>query len=143
MLITLAKAGDVPDLFSKGRPERGVTETATALGMTRSSARDLVSALTATGLLGHSGGHGFRLGWKALGGIALVSAAGRAAARPIVGALASVGALDDELTRVRHRGVALDHQGAAISVNVPAQLDECPRSHRLRRTASPKPVPAR
>jgi IclR family KDG regulon transcriptional repressor len=66
MLGTVGKASRVLDLFTTERPEWGVTETADALGIPRSSAHDLLATLADTGLLRHAECNRYRLGWKLL-----------------------------------------------------------------------------
>ncbi len=66
MLGTVGKASRVLDLFTHERPEWGVTETATALDIPRSSAHDLLATLADTGLLRHAECNRYRLGWKLL-----------------------------------------------------------------------------
>src|ERR1700685_4045418 len=66
MLGTVGKASRVLDLFTTERPEWGVTETADALGIPRSSAHDLLATLADTGLLRPAECNRYRLGWKLL-----------------------------------------------------------------------------
>lgn len=66
MLGTVGKAGRVLDLFTPQRPEWGVTETACALDLPRSSAHDLLATLVETGLLRRSARNRYQLGWKVL-----------------------------------------------------------------------------
>lgn len=104
MLGTVGKASRVLDLFTSQRPEWGVTETALALEVPRSSAHDLLSTLADTGLLRRAGGNRYRLGWKllTLSSTVLDSSDVRTHARPVmeclvakVGATVHLAILDD------------------------------------------------
>lgn len=64
MLRTITKIGPLLDLFSVERPEWGVTETAEALGIPRSSAHGLLTSLAETGLLRSTPRGRYRLGWR-------------------------------------------------------------------------------
>ena len=66
MLGTVGKASRVLDLFTSEDPEWGVTDTALALKVPRSSAHDLLDTLTQTGLLRRVTGNRYRLGLKLL-----------------------------------------------------------------------------
>ncbi len=105
MLGTVGKASRVLDLFTSERPEWGVTETALALEVPRSSAHDLLSTLADTGLLRRAGGNRYRLGWKLLGlsSTVLDSSEVRTHARPVMdclvaklGATVHLAVLEDE-----------------------------------------------
>jgi IclR family KDG regulon transcriptional repressor len=89
VLGTVDKAAKVLGLFTPASPEWGVTETAQALEVPRSSAHDLLSSLADTGLLQRAEAGRYRLGWKLLelGQTALGSAPLRAQARPVMRAL--------------------------------------------------------
>ena len=86
MLGTVDKAARVLGLFTPACPDWGVTETAQALGVPRSSAHDLLSSLADTGLLQRADGGRYRLGWKLLelGQTVLAGAPIRAHARPVL-----------------------------------------------------------
>ena len=64
MLQTIQKIGPLLDLFTIERPEWGVSETADALGIPRSSAHALLTSLVETGLLTSPGRGRYRLGWR-------------------------------------------------------------------------------
>jgi len=64
MLQTIQKIGPLLDLFTIERPDWGVTETAEALGIPRSSAHALLTSLVETGLLTSPGRGRYRLGWR-------------------------------------------------------------------------------
>jgi DNA-binding IclR family transcriptional regulator len=91
LLGTVDKAGRVLDLFTTQQPEWGVTETAGALDLPRSSAHDLLATLVETGLLRRSGRNRYQLGWKvlALSRTVLATSNLRVHARPVIRALAS------------------------------------------------------
>jgi IclR family KDG regulon transcriptional repressor len=89
VLGTVDKAARVLGLFTPSTPEWGVTETAQALGVPRSSAHDLLSSLADTGLLQRAEAGRYRLGWKLLelGQTALTGAPLRTHARSVMRAL--------------------------------------------------------
>lgn len=64
MLQTIQKIGPLLDLFTIDRPEWGVSESAEALGIPRSSAHALLTSLVETGLLISPGRGRYRLGWR-------------------------------------------------------------------------------
>jgi DNA-binding IclR family transcriptional regulator len=66
VLLTVRNVGRVLDLFSTEHPERGVTETACLLGISRSKAHALMASMTAIGLLRRVAGGRYRIGWRAL-----------------------------------------------------------------------------
>jgi DNA-binding IclR family transcriptional regulator len=66
MLGTVTRAGRVLDLFTPERPEWGPTAAARELGVAKSQAHELLTSLTAIGLLRRSRGGQFRLGWRTL-----------------------------------------------------------------------------
>jgi len=66
MLGTVQKVGEVLELFTRGRPEWGVSEVAQALGIPKSSAHALLASLTAIGLLKRNREGRYRLGWRIL-----------------------------------------------------------------------------
>ncbi|MCW3002896.1 MAG: IclR family transcriptional regulator [Conexibacter sp.] len=66
MLGTVDKAGRVLALFTSTKSDWGVTEVARTLGMPKSSAHSLLTALAATGLLGRTDDNRYRLGWRVL-----------------------------------------------------------------------------
>jgi IclR family KDG regulon transcriptional repressor len=90
LLGTVGKACRVLDLFTGEDPEWGVTDTALALQVPRSSAHDLLDTLAQTGLLRRVAGNRYRLGLKLLTlcNAALDSLAVRVQARPVMECLA-------------------------------------------------------
>lgn len=61
---TIQKIGPILDLFTVERPEWGVREVATAVGIPRSSAHAVLASLVQTGLL-HCRARGrYRIGWR-------------------------------------------------------------------------------
>lgn len=66
MLLTIKSAGRVLDLYTVDQPEWGVTETARALGLTRSKAHALLASLAAIGILRRVPGGRYRVGWRTL-----------------------------------------------------------------------------
>jgi DNA-binding IclR family transcriptional regulator len=66
MLLTIDSAGQVLSLFTNERPERGVTEVALAIGVSKSKAHALLSSLTSVGLLRRTDGGRYRVGWRVL-----------------------------------------------------------------------------
>jgi DNA-binding IclR family transcriptional regulator len=64
MLSTIAKAGQVLDLFTIATPEWGVSEVAARLRLPKSSAHALLATLSDIGLLRHTADGRYRLGWK-------------------------------------------------------------------------------
>src|ERR1700757_822665 len=66
MLLTIDCAGQVLEQFTKENPERGVTEVALALGISKSKAHALLSSLTHVGLLRRTPQGRYRMGWRVL-----------------------------------------------------------------------------
>jgi DNA-binding IclR family transcriptional regulator len=66
VLNTIARTGKVLRLFTPECPEWGVTEVAYALGLPKSNAHDLLSSLSAIGLLQRTPHNRYRLGWRLL-----------------------------------------------------------------------------
>lgn len=66
MLGTVAKAGQVLDVFTPERPEWGVTEVAGHLGFSKSNAHELLASLAAIDLLQRAPGGRYRLGWRVM-----------------------------------------------------------------------------
>lgn len=67
MLLTINTSGQVLDLFTVDTPERGVTEVAVELGMSKSKAHSLLASLTEIGLLQRTDQGRYRVGWRVLG----------------------------------------------------------------------------
>jgi DNA-binding IclR family transcriptional regulator len=65
-LTTVERAGAVLDLFTTDHPEWGVREAASALGISKSQAYDLIASLAGIGLLQRVPGGRYRLGWRAV-----------------------------------------------------------------------------
>jgi DNA-binding IclR family transcriptional regulator len=66
MLLTIDCAGRVLTLFTKDAPERGVTEVALALGVSKSKAHALLASLASVGLLRRTQRGRYRVGWRVL-----------------------------------------------------------------------------
>ncbi|MGE4426840.1 MAG: IclR family transcriptional regulator [Solirubrobacteraceae bacterium] len=66
MLLTIDSAGRVLALFTNACPERGVTEVAGALGVSKSKAHALLASLTSVGLLRRTHRGRYRVGWRVL-----------------------------------------------------------------------------
>jgi DNA-binding IclR family transcriptional regulator len=66
MLNTVLKAGQVLDLFDRDHTEWGVSEVAASLKVPKSSAHALLATLTHLGLLRHTSGGRYCLGWRLL-----------------------------------------------------------------------------
>lgn len=66
MLLTIGCAGQVLALFTNANPERGVTEVALALGVSKSKAHALLASLAAVGLLRRTQYGRYRVGWRVL-----------------------------------------------------------------------------
>jgi DNA-binding IclR family transcriptional regulator len=66
VLQTVGNVGRVLDLYSAERPELGITEIASALGMGKSKAHLVVSSMAEIGLLLRVPGGRYRIGWRAL-----------------------------------------------------------------------------
>lgn len=66
MLLTVRSVGRVLDLFSAQHPERGVTEVARLLDISRSKAHALLASMAAIGLLRRVEGGRYRVGWRTL-----------------------------------------------------------------------------
>jgi DNA-binding IclR family transcriptional regulator len=64
MLQTIVRTGAVLELFTREKPEWGVTEIAAALGVPKSNAHEIVSSLAAIDLLQRTGSARYRLGWR-------------------------------------------------------------------------------
>jgi DNA-binding IclR family transcriptional regulator len=66
MLGTVTRAGRLLDLYTRESPEWGPTAAARELGIAKSQAHELLTSLTAIGLLRRAPGGQFRLGWRTL-----------------------------------------------------------------------------
>lgn len=66
MLLTIDCAGQVLSQFTKDCPERGVTEVALAMGISKSKAHALLSSLSHVGLLRRTQHGRYRVGWRVL-----------------------------------------------------------------------------
>jgi DNA-binding IclR family transcriptional regulator len=64
VLGTVARAGQVLDLFTAESPEWGATAAARELGIAKSQAHELLMSLTGIGLLQRVGGGRYRVGWR-------------------------------------------------------------------------------
>jgi DNA-binding IclR family transcriptional regulator len=89
MLLTIDTAGHLLDLFTPQRPERGVTEVAAELGVSKSKAHALLASLAHVGLLRRTDGGRYRLGWRVLSLSRVLddTTEFRGVARPIMAAL--------------------------------------------------------
>ena len=63
MLNTVANTGLVLDLFSRDRPEWGVSEVARAIDLPKSNVHALLASLVEIGLLARTSRNRYRLGW--------------------------------------------------------------------------------
>jgi DNA-binding IclR family transcriptional regulator len=66
MLGTVTRAGKALDLFTLERPTWGATGVSKELSIAKSQAHELLTSLTAIGLLRRVPGGQYRLGWRAL-----------------------------------------------------------------------------
>lgn len=66
MLLTVGNVGRILDLYTVEHPERGVTEVARELDMTKSKAHLLLSSMVEVGMLRRVAGGRYRLGWRVL-----------------------------------------------------------------------------
>lgn len=66
MLLTVRSVGRVLDLFETEHPERGVTEVAGLLSISRSKAHALLASMAVIGLLRRVEGGRYRVGWRTL-----------------------------------------------------------------------------
>ena len=66
MLLTIDSAGQVLSMFTSEDPERGVTEVAVAIGVSKSKAHALLASLTTVGLLRRTERGRYRVGWRVL-----------------------------------------------------------------------------
>lgn len=66
MLNTIARTGTVLNLFTPECPHWGVTEVASALNLSKSTAHDLLASLAEVGLLQRTPDDRYRLGWRLL-----------------------------------------------------------------------------
>jgi DNA-binding IclR family transcriptional regulator len=66
MLGTVARAGKALDLFTPERPTWGATAVSNELSIAKSQAHELLTSLTAIGLLRRVPGGQYRLGWRTL-----------------------------------------------------------------------------
>lgn len=64
MLTTVVKTGQVLELFTRDRPDWGVSEIARELTLPKSNVHDIVSTLVAINLLHRTGRSRYRLGWR-------------------------------------------------------------------------------
>jgi IclR family KDG regulon transcriptional repressor len=86
MLLTVENVGRILDLYAVSNPERGPSEVAAELGMTKSKAHLLMSSMAQIGLLRRMDGGRYRIGWRALQLDRLVTEA--APFRPLARAMA-------------------------------------------------------
>jgi DNA-binding IclR family transcriptional regulator len=105
MLLTIESAGRVLELFNGEHPERGVTEVALALGISKSKAHALLSSLATVGLLRRTQLGRYRVGWRvlSLNRVLAETTEFRRHARPVIEALGArygevvhLAALDDD-----------------------------------------------
>jgi DNA-binding IclR family transcriptional regulator len=103
MLLTVLNVGRVLDAYDEDHPERGVAEMGAVLGTNTSKAHALLSSMAAIGLLRRVDGGRYRIGWRPLELVRLVTEATpfRPAAQRVAAAIARrsgevvhVGALD-------------------------------------------------
>ncbi len=66
MLLTVGNVGRILDLYDGDHPERGVTEVAGELAVSKSKAHVLLSSMAEIGLLRRVAGGRYRVGWRAL-----------------------------------------------------------------------------
>lgn len=64
MLSTIVRTGRVLELFTRDRPEWGVTDIASELGIPKSNAHEILSSLASIDLLRRTGRSRYRLGWR-------------------------------------------------------------------------------
>jgi DNA-binding IclR family transcriptional regulator len=104
MLLTIDSAGRVLSLFTNEHPERGVTEVAVALAVSKSKAHALLASLTTVGLLRRTERGRYRVGWRVLSLNRVLSETTdfHRQARPVMqtlgrrfGEMVHLGALDD------------------------------------------------
>ena len=86
MLLTVKSVGQILDLYEADRPERGPTEVAGELGISKSKAQQLMSSMAEIGLLRRMDGGRYRIGWRSLQLEQLVT--GTAPFRPVARAMA-------------------------------------------------------
>jgi DNA-binding IclR family transcriptional regulator len=125
MLLTIESAGQALSLFTSDSPERGATEVAVALGVSKSKAHALLASLASVGLLRRTEAGRYRIGWRVLSLNRVLSETTdfQRYARPVMQTLA------DRFGEVVHLG-ALDNgkvvyleqvQGtSAVQINPPA-----------------------
>jgi DNA-binding IclR family transcriptional regulator len=104
MLLTIESAGRVLSLYTRESPERGVTEVALALGISKSKAHALLASLASVGLLRRTQHGRYRVGWRvlSLNRVLAETTDFHRQARPVLAALGArygelvhLGALDD------------------------------------------------
>ncbi|MER3485504.1 MAG: IclR family transcriptional regulator, partial [Chloroflexota bacterium] len=83
---TIRRAAQVLKLISRDRPDIGVTEVATAFGISASTAHELLSSLADEGLLRRTSRRRYQLGWAlfALSQTLLETSCLLQAARPVM-----------------------------------------------------------
>jgi IclR family KDG regulon transcriptional repressor len=64
MLHSVSRAGKILDLFTVKTPEWGVSEAAKELGISKSTASELMATLAEMGLLTRTNERSYRLGWR-------------------------------------------------------------------------------
>src|SRR5438045_9563399 len=64
MLHSVSRAGKILDLFTAQTPEWSVSEAAKALGVSKSTASELMATLAEMGLLTRTNERSYRLGWR-------------------------------------------------------------------------------
>jgi IclR family transcriptional regulator, KDG regulon repressor len=73
MLLTVVNVGRVLDAYDEEHPERGVAEMAAVLGVGTSKAHALMTSMAEIGLLRRVTGGRYRIGWRALELVRLIT----------------------------------------------------------------------
>lgn len=131
MLQTVQKIGPLLDLFSVEKPEWGVSEVASAIGVPRSSAHALLASLVGTGLLQCRSRGRYRIGWRVveLGDALRSSGDVRSAAAPVLQELVNrFGETVHLAVLERHKALYLDkiegtHQVHVTGARIGSQTD--------------------
>ena len=135
LLNTISRAGSVLALFTGQRPEWGVREAATELGMPRSNTHVVMSSLADIGLLARTPDLRYRLGWRllTLSGRLLDSTEVARVGAPVAAQLAgqlrhtvSIAAYDNgQLVTISQAGPGGPVPAAGLGQRLPAHSSAC------------------
>ena len=128
---SIQRVGQILDLFTIEHPEWGVTQVATQIGVSKSSAHALLLTLSHIGLLRRTPENRYQLGWRVLtlSRVIIETTPLRAAARPVLERLITQYGETVQLAALASgRVVTLDRLpgNRAVRVDVPGAGNELP-----------------